>query len=93
VKIDDIVVMEGHGSQLWCVLACGPKTFDIIAYSGYVERHRHGARVMRVATPKDFHGDEAHQTTALRAEAAKAREERRMRDGIRRKRGQLWPSH
>jgi len=93
VKRDDIVVMlkHGHERELWCVLACGPKTFDLVAYSGYVERHKHGNVATRPATAADFHGDEEHQTTHLRKEAAAAREERRT--GARVKRGQVWPSH
>ena len=57
MKRDDIVVMlkHGHERELWCVLACGPKTFDLVAYSGYVERHKHGNVATRPATAADFH--------------------------------------
>jgi hypothetical protein len=93
MKRNDIVILlkHGHERELWCVLTCGSKTFDLIAYSGYVERHRHGEQSTRPATTADFNSDEEHQTTQLRKEAATARKERRTEARV--KRGQIWPSH
>lgn len=101
IKRGDIVVMpEWTGGDLWCVLSWGAKTFDVIAHSGYVERHRHGKHVIRLATAPDFHGStglQADVVRALRDEADKARSERRpgaaKARGYSIKRGQVWPSH
>lgn len=97
MKHGDIVVVSNDGSSreyFACLLSQGPKTFDLVVTGGGTERHRHGARDVRLATIADFNDDPVYMertSSMLRKDAADARQERRT--GARIKRGVLWPSH
>jgi hypothetical protein len=90
-KRGDFVIRQGETAPA-LIFAAGPKTYDLIHLSGFVERLKQSWRdeQTRIADEADFHGNRSYYIEQLTKEADKAREERRT--GARVKRGAIWPS-
>lgn len=89
MKVDDFIEERGAGvSSYGIVIACGPKTYDVVWIGGSTTRYRHGVRSVRVVTAAEI-GD-GHLHKHLLREAKDAKAERRRGAGIRR--GTVSPS-
>jgi hypothetical protein len=94
LRRDDVVIVDERTWWPVLVLACGPRSFDIIEQSGGTTRYLHAhKRNVRLATASDFNHDLAYEASVrerLVRQAGNARDERRRGAGVRR--GHVAPS-